>query len=67
MTNSEEGKKILEVLRSVKEAHNKYMDLPSSNFKDSRGFSHIIQSLEDDHANLCCSICQRYNDECTCN
>jgi len=66
MTNSEEGKKILEVLRSVRLAHAEYNKLPACGAMDERHFIALEFSLENDHSNLCCSTCCQYNDECTC-
>lgn len=66
MTNSEEGKKILGVLRQVMATINDYKQLPTHSKSMIEKMEDVEIDLCADHYNLCCSKCFQYNDECTC-
>jgi hypothetical protein len=66
MTNSEEGKKIIGVLRQLRTTINDYKQIPNYNKSILDQMVIVEVSLCADHDKLCCSKCHEYNDECTC-
>ena len=66
MTNSEEGKKILDTLSVVRDAHYRFSKLPCATQLGAKHLIEMTDFLCAEHSKLCCNKCGQYNDECTC-